>query len=706
MRSGGTRMKKILVLSPIIISLLPLSGCGNSNKANISLYDADSRFVIQSFDNNGSISLKTYRNSQTGEVPYSELGEFFYANGGAAQVLTKTEKVNNIYQVSRDDGTVLLKVDPKADTFTVENYEHWSGFMKPNNGVGPDLASPDDSDEAAVHTSKKSKYIGEGTVETYNLKKYNFDIIEKDDKCYVPTQLLSSLYYRWMGNDLVYNGMDYYFAAVVRALIVPAINSSYYATNRRFLAAADTEATSYDPIGEETYRFAYQAKADDGTVSYRIISLTKDGKGKMLLANKPSEPGIDVTINGVDYTYNWEKKGDALYLETIATRDNPDTGEKESSSQGVSKIPLRDTFYGAKKRSKALAKFTYDLLKFQYDEFYGIKDVVGYSKFDEFVGKKGLKNRLLSQDSAIYDEALAEFTGTQLNDPHSTYGLNSIFSGGSPKVSEELSKKYTGTRYKSLLDKRTEYMDLRAKTMGITKEMDPNLAIGYFTKGNTAVIRFDSFSALGSFVSNVYEPEEKVQTDPRDAIKGGDIPLAFDASFDRISKDSTIKNVVIDITCNSGGMIMALPYIVAHFSKDPALSYKDVTTGRIKELHYDVDLNHDKVWGGEGDSYEGKYNFYILTSNFSFSCANFLPTIAKMKGVKVIGERSGGGAASVGTYSDGCGSIYNWSSPQICVYKKENEYIHNDAGIDVDYALASSSWYDLDKLDQFVSGLK
>ena len=81
--------------------------------------------------------------------------------------------------------------------------------------------------------------------------------------------------------------------------------------------------------------------------------------------------------------------------------------------------------------------------------------------------------------------------------------------------------------------------------------------------------------------------------------------------------------------------------------------------------------------------YEGKYNFYILTSNFSFSCANFLPTVAKMKGVKIIGEKSGGGAASVGSFSDGCGSFYNWSSPTVCVYQKDGKYIHNDEGIEV-----------------------
>jgi hypothetical protein len=94
-----------------------------------------------------------------------------------------------------------------------------------------------------------------------------------------------------------------------------------------------------------------------------------------------------------------------------------------------------------------------------------------------------------------------------------------------------------------------------------------------------------------------------------------------------------------------------------------------------------------------------------MTSDFSFSCANFLPAIAKNSGVKLIGKKSGGGGASVCVFTDACGSIYNTSSSQKCLLKVGDKFQTIDGGVDVDYPLESDSWYDLAKLDTFVSGL-
>ena len=153
--------KSPLILSALAISLLGLAGCGKSGPT-ISLYDADSRLVIQSFGDKESISLPTYRSSATGEVPYSELSEFFYANGAMGNVRTNVAKDDaGSYHVTTADGVALLNVDPKKDVLTVENYEHWiSGYLHFNNGIGPDVASSDDSSDGAVHGSTKTKIVG------------------------------------------------------------------------------------------------------------------------------------------------------------------------------------------------------------------------------------------------------------------------------------------------------------------------------------------------------------------------------------------------------------------------------------------------------------------------------------------------------------------------------------------------------------------
>ena len=125
-----------------------------------------------------------------------------------------------------------------------------------------------------------------------------------------------------------------------------------------------------------------------------------------------------------------------------------------------------------------------------------------------------------------------------------------------------------------------------------------------------------------------------------------------------------------------------------------------------KLLMIDIDINHDGVVDSN-DTYMGKYNFYILTSEVSFSCGNLLPTIAKYKGIKIIGKKSSGGACSVYEYSDACGSCFNSSNEYMYgTFDKDNVFTNNDSGVAVDYDLDSDSWYDLSKLNQFIESIK
>lgn len=147
-----------------------------------------------------------------------------------------------------------------------------------------------------------------------------------------------------------------------------------------------------------------------------------------------------------------------------------------------------------------------------------------------------------------------------------------------------------------------------------------------------------------------------------------------------------VKNVVIDLTNNGGGLIATLPYVCAFFSDDPSFTVKDTVNGTIRDYHYKVDLNGDGVFGGEGDTFKNDFNFFVLTSGFSFSCGNSLPGIAKNNGVKIIGERSGGGVSPVGVFMDALGSNFSLSHYYNMTYKDANgKYVQNDAGIPLDY---------------------
>ena len=137
---------------------------------------------------------------------------------------------------------------------------------------------------------------------------------------------------------------------------------------------------------------------------------------------------------------------------------------------------------------------------------------------------------------------------------------------------------------------------------------------------------------------------------------------------------------------------------------DPVITCKNTLTGDISEVHYNVDLNQNGSFGDAGDTYKGQYDFYILTSSFSFSCANAFPTFAKAGGMaKIIGEQSGGGACAVGGFATASGNIIRSSSCWQFGTYSGSTWTDNDGGVPVDYAFPATSFYDDAAIAAFVN---
>ena len=220
--------------------------------------------------------------------------------------------------------------------------------------------------------------------------------------------------------------------------------------------------------------------------------------------------------------------------------------------------------------------------------------------------------------------------------------------------------------------------------------------------GETAVIRFDLFSHLLPIITDPGTALDMLDTS---TFLKSSSPFGFMKAFKEIEQHSEIKNVVLDLTCNGGGMVLTLPFLAAFFTKDPTIYLKDNLSSVVREFHYDVDLNCDGVYRGQGDCYADKYHFYLLTSDFSFSCASAFPTMAKIAGIDIIGVQCGGGACNVAGFTDACGSIYTLSAPQQIGYLDENgNFVNDDAGIPVKYEVPKESWYDLTKLNSAIQG--
>lgn len=694
-------------MAAIICSMLAACTGGKKDEPNgplISLYNARSELIYAGFNPLGTPGalLPTFHHQNYGDVPYVNLEDFAKAvssvNATLLSPTTRVEKIaDHLFSIS-SYGVPAMYFDAENDVVTVkrDDFLHLESYPL-NNGVGNDVCTPSDDNDSCVQTSKKSKYINSPTDAIYELKDYNIDLVDQNDKLYLPQPFASGMLLKDVPTDIMYNGLDYYVSALIgegKEVIVGA-NASFYSNKKSFTFGGQI-FTEYPAVGNEHYRFIY----NDGT-KYSIFAFLDDGNVELYHTTDPSGTSAPVDDS---MTFAYYEQDNGLFVTAMLTM-----GELPPQSLGTFKIPFEETNFNTKKRSPEVARFTYDYLRFIFDDLYGLPDELhkhyNVKNVEELVVAKGIKEDLLSTDSMTYDHALATLTMTYVDDCHTKYLEPSVYSGFVQKGSE-INQQHVGERRAALGNYLSNYQKLRTDTMTAInpKYSDTKLQQGLFMEGSTAVVRFDGFNAQSTFISR----SAPIDLDPEkipDLLQTSS-PNGFYSAFKEIEKHNEIKNVVIDLTANGGGVAATLPYLAAFFTDDPTFFLRNSRTDTIEEFHYKVDLNRNGVFNEPEDTYKGRYNIFLLTSNFSFSCGNALPTMARTAGVTIIGQQSGGGACTVKNYSDGCGSSFNTSNQNQIVYKDpDGNFINNDQGIPVDYELASDSWYDLTKLNAFVNSI-
>lgn len=175
--------------------------------------------------------------------------------------------------------------------------------------------------------------------------------------------------------------------------------------------------------------------------------------------------------------------------------------------------------------------------------------------------------------------------------------------------------------------------------------------------GDTAFIYFEEFAASGAESNFYYSlPDESIYDEST-------FGLFYDA-FEKIQKNSKVRKVVIDLSNNGGGRVAALTAILGFLSPDGEvnLTYFHTLNKNYCSEWYHVDTNLDGEFDAM-DGFGGQYEFYILTSGCSYSCANALPFFAQADGLaKIIGEQPGGGDCAVANFLDAYGHVARMSS--------------------------------------------
>ncbi len=211
----------------------------------------------------------------------------------------------------------------------------------------------------------------------------------------------------------------------------------------------------------------------------------------------------------------------------------------------------------------------------------------------------------------------------------------------------------------------------------------------YVKKGDTAVCVLDSF--LNENMSKVWEGvygEKDENGDPK--LPSGEqafddpVLIVYDA-LEKAAADPEIKNFVVDISNNGGGSLDVLAAILCLFTgkTEATMHFKNRLTDQCITEVYEIDRNFDGVIDEKDLEKQYSFNFAILTSSFSFSCANIMAAVAKEAGFMVLGEQSGGGACTVQCNSTLEGLNYQMSSG-IGIFYDENFENNIDGGIPAD----------------------
>ncbi len=288
-----------------------------------------------------------------------------------------------------------------------------------------------------------------------------------------------------------------------------------------------------------------------------------------------------------------------------------------------------------------IAEHTEKYLTMYFDHFYGLKD---YQEIDSYQTLIKSYN-LTSQDSFTnFHHALEDFL-SDLNDPHTsivTIGYNEVnYLYETEFIEGSKQDKYQIARTENMCDLETEEFTLE------------NLVYGYYVKVNG--FSFETKDYL-SQLSNI----------PKDA------------------------DVIIDLTCNPGGALVGVLELLTYLTNETIeIPITNPHTGQMRTEKYNSRI--DRAIDA---------NFYILTSNASYSAANLFTSIVKdMELGTIIGQDTGGGTAAIELTVLPNGSIIVISSNTVLV--NENSNLIED-GITPDIELdIPINWNNSDRLDSF-----
>ena len=349
----------------------------------------------------------------------------------------------------------------------------------------------------------------------------------------------------------------------------------------------------------------------------------------------------------------------------------------------------------AQSRSEELIEYTYNELCLNLDMNYGFKDSRSITSFNDYFeeiayGGANLKTLLLSDDPEDMDKAIYVLTRCSFDDLHSNYRAVSPYTGADKL--EEVRASGDGTSWYEFGRNYYKFKNARAEAF-------PDGVPGYQEVGNTAYITYDNFIPASD--------DRYYSAPPTDDTSEDNIGLIIYAASQIKRENSPIENVVIDLSCNTGGAENAVAYDTAWFLGKANIYLQSSLTGAEAVNVYQCDTNLDHEFTDEDTVSD--LNLYCLISPVSFSCGNLMPCMLKATGgrVTLVGQTTGGGSCAVHPFTTASGTFAQCSGYKHISTMKNGSFYDADRGVEPDVVLTRvESFYDRQALTDLLNSLQ
>lgn len=484
--------------------------------------------------------------------------------------------------------------------------------------------------------------------------------------------------------------------------------------------STETEVNPYT-VELKNYHMPVIAYEDDVLLPFLALQNTF---GTTLFSDK-----YQLVYNGKDY-YNIYK------AQTFALEYKQ--GQEAAKQTPYFKAIYSGPFSEIDRTSQAYADYGYYSICLLLDLAFGHKEEKGITTFDEYFTRMNAKNVLTSTNPSAAMTAEFLLFYYMFDSGHDALlGTDSVFKApdfmNQETVNSVVEDVKNSEEGQELFGEKQEVpndvsADQQAAILGMLLEKGLNIPEtapqmiwmcymsvrkpeeigkqGIQYSGDTAVIHFSGFKDDTSDRENSYYLEPITEEDSETSSFA-----FFYNCFKELEEHDEIKNVVINVASNGGGAAAGLVSVLGFLSEDGEvkLTNLDTLTGSYREECYHVDTNIDGI-ADDQDGFGGQYDFYILTSGESYSCANALPYFAQKNGLaKVIGAKPGGGDCCVGHFVDAYGRIAAFSGMLKLGMMENGEFISNEKDTTLDYDMMPSiidvnlvPWFEADGIAEAV----